>query len=169
MNKKIPVVAVLAFTLVMMLAVVAPVLAESKKWVPVTVTRTDLSMSMPTEVWFTDGNTLHARGGTAGFAGFDIVGVGMDLHGHSESAYDFNTNLNNGRGVWHWDIMLVFPGGTFEGSVQLEGTYQIVGGLPFSTDAVQTGTFHGTGDYQGWTFKILIEPGEVITASMLIP
>ncbi len=167
MNKNV--IAVLAITLLMMFAAVAPVFAGSQKWVPVTVTRAGSSSTFPTETWLTEGNTLHARNGTSGFATFVIEGAGVDLHGHSHSKFNFDINLNNGRGIWKWDITLYFSGGTFEGRVQVDGTYKIVNNMPFSTDAVQSGTFHGTGNYQGWTFKIEVAPGNVVTASMLIP
>lgn len=169
MKRKLLGIAVFASALLMMLATFTSVSAEPQKWIPVTVTRTGLNMGVPTEVWITEGNTLHGRGGTGGFTAFEIVGQGVDLNGRSESTYDFNINLNNGRGVFHWVITLIFPDGTFEGSVQVAGTYDLVNNMPNSIDAVQSGTFHGTGNYQGWTFKIEIAPGNVITASMLIP
>jgi hypothetical protein len=166
MKKRLVSVPVLA--LLMLSAVAAPVFAESQKWVLVTVTRSGTHATFPTESWITEGNTLHARGGTSGFSNFAIVGESVNLHGYSLSTFDFDINLNNGRGVWHWDITLVFPGGTFEGIVQVDGTYSMVGGFPVSSDAVQSGTFHGTGDYQGWTFKIEIV-SNLVTAFMLIP
>ena len=163
-NRKTAILAVALFAVAMM---VAPVFAASPKWIPVTVTRTGMSATFPTKSW-TAGNTLHARGGTGGFANFVIVGEGVNLQGHSESTFDFNINLENGRGVWHWDITIIFPDGTFEGIAQVTGTYSMVGGMPVSSDSVQIGTFCGTGAYQGWTLKITSSSAGV-EASMLIP
>jgi hypothetical protein len=160
-KKIILVMVFLTLAILMLTIAVTPARAENPKKLPVTVVRTGVTFTQG-DYWYTEGNTFHVRDALAGINTYTITGDGISLIGSGpNTVYNGNLNLDTGIGQQVFHSELVFPGGTFVGTVTTHGEMYIYPGPNTALIgylALRNGDFkgvwHGTGDYQGWTYLL---------------
>ena len=171
MNKKV---LLLTASLLALTMLVTPVMSESPKKIPVIIDQSGAWYipPPPTDVWIS-GNVKHGRGFTGGWTSYNILGGDISLSGSMSCVGKYNVNLKNGHGAVHRNMVLTFPGGTFEGQHNQRGIFAMmppgVEAFPMVMDGATHAVFHGTDDYLGWTFVVRRATGEPPEAYMLIP
>lgn len=173
--KKISVV-FLVVTLFMMFVSIAPVMASTSKEIEVTFVRA-VPFTVKGEYWYTEGDTFHTRNAGTGFNNYSIIGTGISLNGNTSSTYIGNVNLKTMEGNQLYHSQIVFPDGTFEGTITMKGTFTILPddypvekyrGLMRGVDVVFSGIWHGTDAYRGWILTLDYETVGGVTPSPLI-
>jgi hypothetical protein len=178
----------IVFSMLTISMIVFPVAADNSKKIPVTFTRTGVFL-VTGDHWFSTDITYHLRDTTVGYTTYAIAGQGISYTGDSEgkswsNLHDVHIEGSNtvGSGTSTTDSQISFADGTFEGIIQVKGTFRI---LPESspvnhrgyTQPVNVefkGIWHGTGIYTGQTLILEytvvngIAPS-VITGTLLIP
>jgi hypothetical protein len=74
----------------------------------------------------------------------------------SEWIVDYDVNLETGKGNMHYTVKITLDDGTFEGTMNIHGTFTGPDALHhvWQFNGFRQGVFHGTGAYQGW--KIVV-------------
>jgi hypothetical protein len=155
-------------------AVASPVMAQTPKKIPVTVTvPIDSFVFIPPEKsWMTDGLTVHNRG--IGWMLTYIIqdtatnGEVINLVGAFESSLSDNWNSN--VGAFRFDAKITLPGGTFEGNhIAKSHDIVLVDGVPTPMGTSARAVLHGTGVYQGWQFTYSMDNYDFTEAYIMIP
>jgi hypothetical protein len=145
MNKKI---LVIAFAIMFVAMLAAPVLANSPKKIPVTATQLAVPSPGPdTKSWTTKGGIAQMKNlGGAGTATLNIPGE-ASLEGSCTASLDATTNSKIEVGIWHSYVKWIFATGTFEGVVKMK---------IFMEEGVRE--FHavlqGTDAFEGWKLNL---------------
>ena len=178
--------------LIMILAtlfVLAPAMAENSKKIPVTFTRGG-SFLTTGEHWYSEEGDYHLRDTTIGFATYAIAGPSISYTGNSEGTMWSNLHEVHkvgsntiGYGQATTDSQIVFSNdGTFEGIIQMKGTFAILPetvatnlrGYTMLVNGDFRGVWHGTGIYAGQTLMLEytvvngVTPS-TLTGTLLIP
>lgn len=144
-----------ALALLMLLAAVAPVMAEPAKKVPVTGTSTAVWYPGPdAEYWITDGGILQFRGlKTAGMTTINIPGSPSLVLKTSGDLFGM-VNFKTGDGVMHCKSVWKYPAvGTVVGTFEGEFTADTTGGYP-ATYSTMHCVLQGTGIFEGQTLML---------------
>jgi hypothetical protein len=145
MNKNI---LVIAFAIMFIAMLAAPVLATSPKKIPVTATQGGAPSPGPdTKSWTTEGGIGQLRNAVgAGAVTLNIPGQDS-LVGSSSSVIDASTNSKTEVGTWHIHVEWIFATGTFEGVVNMK-VFMEEGVREFHT------VLHGTDAFEGWKLTL---------------
>jgi hypothetical protein len=185
---------VLGLSLLMLSTILAPIaMAATPKKIPVVVTRASNSWTLGTDVWMGGENTWHSRNSIVGGNAYTITSVseGLYLSGSNRGVVDQNLEIQGlfhgvtpiGHGNSRIDSTITISdstgkSGTFEGVLHYSGEMLIypsgfLKGFLAPYNAVSHGIWHGTGDFQGWTYSANEEyingVSQGIAAYVLIP
>ena len=183
-------VVVLALAVLMLFAVFAPAaMAKTPKKIAVAVTRGGTVWTLGLDFWTTEGGVFHSRNSEITGSIYTIVGEGINLGGTNRGIVDQNLNIEGmtevlkyGKGNMRIDSTVTLTdgvrSGTFEGILQYQGSFikyekGKFAGFLIPGNAVAHGVWHGTGDFQGWTYTLEEEfvggTSQGVEAYILIP
>jgi hypothetical protein len=165
---------ILGLSLLMLSTILAPLaMAATPKKITVVVTRATNSWTLGTDVWMGGENTWHSRNSIVGGNAYTISSAseGLYLSGSNQAVIDQNLEIQGlfrgvtpiGRGNSRIDSTITMSDsegnrGTFEGVLHYSGEMLIypsgfLKGFLTPYNAVAHGIWHGTGDFQGWTYS----------------
>lgn len=76
---------------------------------------------------------------------------------------DYVVNLESGKGMLHYKVVMTFSDGTLEGNVIELGIFDIYGLYAVQDEGSKFGVLLGTGDYTGWKLVISGETTDGVT------